>query len=275
MKGKPLVWMLMPLLLAALYGCPKKKVQTAEQAVAPQTETVTSPPPTEVAPSPVAPTDDQVEDGLLSSDLQVVNDELRRRGFSPDVYFAYDEDTLSDEARDKLARNAEDVASLAKSMLGMMLKTHQTGPEGRKVKLSPKPPLVGTQTLEKIIAHNPDYESRIKNYAPDEAAVTFLSQYKQKTQIQIYFGSWCSVCEAWVPRLVKSVQSAKNPVLEMQFEALPKNFLSDTTAKVKGITGVPTIILVQNEKEIGRLNGRPEEGTMEAAIAKLLRTNAP
>jgi len=107
MKGKPLVWMLMPLLLAALYGCPKKKVQTAEQAVAPQTETVTSPPPTEVAPSPVAPTDDQVEDGLLSSDLQVVNDELRRRGFSPDVYFAYDEDTLSDEARDKLARNAD------------------------------------------------------------------------------------------------------------------------------------------------------------------------
>lgn len=147
--------------------------------------------------------------------------------------------------------------------------------EGRKVKLSPKPPLVGTQTLEKIIAHNPDYESRIKNYEPDEAAVTFLSQYKQKTQIQIYFGSWCSVCEAWVPRLVKSVQSAKNPVLELQFEALPKNFLGDTTAKIKGITGVPTIILVQNEKEIGRLNGRPEEGTMEAAIAKLLRTNAP
>jgi thiol-disulfide isomerase/thioredoxin len=147
--------------------------------------------------------------------------------------------------------------------------------EGRKVKLSPKSPLVGTQTLEKIIAHNPDYESRIKNYTPNEGAVTFLSQYTRKTQIQVYFGSWCSVCEAWVPRLVKSVQSAKNPALEMQFEALPKNFLSDTTAKVKGITGVPTIILVQDEKEIGRLNGRPEDGTMEEALAKLLQTAAP
>ena len=98
MSRKPLVWMLAPLLLAALYGCPKKKPQTAEQAVEPQTETVT-PPPTAVAPPPTARAEDPVEDPLLSSDLQSVNDELRRRGFSPDVYFAFDESTLSDDAR--------------------------------------------------------------------------------------------------------------------------------------------------------------------------------
>jgi succinyl-CoA synthetase beta subunit len=34
----------------------------------------------------------------------------------------------------KLARSAEDAESLAKSMLGMTLKTHQTGPEGRTVR---------------------------------------------------------------------------------------------------------------------------------------------
>jgi thiol-disulfide isomerase/thioredoxin len=147
--------------------------------------------------------------------------------------------------------------------------------EGRKVKLSPKPPLVGSQTLDKIIAHNPDYESRIKNYNPNETAVAFLSQYSRKTEVQIYFGSWCSVCEAWVPRLVKSIQSAKNPALEMQFQALPKNLLGDATAKAKGVTGVPTIILVQDGKEIGRLNGRPEDGTMEEAMAKLLQTTIP
>ena len=51
--------------------------------------------------------DDQIEDRLLSADLQVVNDELRRRGFAPDVYFQYDEATLSDETRDHLSRNAD------------------------------------------------------------------------------------------------------------------------------------------------------------------------
>ena len=43
----------------------------------------------------------------MSSDLQVVNDELKRRGFSPDIYFDYDESTLSDDTRDKLSRNAD------------------------------------------------------------------------------------------------------------------------------------------------------------------------
>jgi peptidoglycan-associated lipoprotein len=105
MNRKPLIWMVAPLLLTALYGCPKRKPQTAEPPVAPQAETVTATPPAAV-PSPPPPTA-QPEDPLLSSDLQVVNDELRRRGFSPNVYFAYDESTVSDEAREQLARNAD------------------------------------------------------------------------------------------------------------------------------------------------------------------------
>ncbi|HSG38768.1 MAG TPA: peptidoglycan-associated lipoprotein Pal, partial [Thermoanaerobaculia bacterium] len=40
-------------------------------------------------------------------DLAAVNEELRRRGFSADVYFDYDESGLSDDTRDKLARNAD------------------------------------------------------------------------------------------------------------------------------------------------------------------------
>jgi len=147
--------------------------------------------------------------------------------------------------------------------------------EGRKIKLSPKPPLVGLQTLEKIIAYSPDYESRIKNYHPNETAVGYLAKYARKTDIEIYFGSWCSVCEAWVPRLVKSLQAADNASFQTRFLALPKNFLNDGTVRSKGITGVPSILVVQNGKEIGRLNGRPEGGTIEEALAKLLQTHAP
>jgi peptidoglycan-associated lipoprotein len=106
MNRKLFVWILAPLLLAVLYGCPKKKPATPEETLDVQTETV-APPATDVEPPPAPMADDQEEDPLLSSDLQVVNEELRRRGFSADVYFDYDEATLSDEARDKLARNAD------------------------------------------------------------------------------------------------------------------------------------------------------------------------
>ena len=45
-------------------------------------------------------------DPLLSQDLQVVNHELLRRGFAANVYFNYDESSLSDDARQQLTRTA-------------------------------------------------------------------------------------------------------------------------------------------------------------------------
>ena len=98
--------------MAVLYGCPKKK--PADAAGRPErgdhdgADAAGTPPRRRRCSSRrAAEVDDQTEDPLLSSDLQVVNDELRRRGFSPDVYFDYDESDLSDDTRDKLSRNAD------------------------------------------------------------------------------------------------------------------------------------------------------------------------
>lgn len=48
-----------------------------------------------------------MKDPSLPSDLALVHNELGRRGFTPDVYFDSGKDNLSDDARDKLARNAD------------------------------------------------------------------------------------------------------------------------------------------------------------------------
>jgi peptidoglycan-associated lipoprotein len=111
MNRKWLVWTVVPVLLTLLYGCPKKKPATPPKDLNVETTTVAPPPAPpateEVKPTPPSTTQDKTENPLLSEDLQVVNDELRRRGFAGDVYFAYDESNLSDEAREKLARNAD------------------------------------------------------------------------------------------------------------------------------------------------------------------------
>jgi peptidoglycan-associated lipoprotein len=110
MNRKWMVWIVAPVLLTVLVGCPKKKPVTPPRDLDVETKTVPAPPATtqDVQPPAAAPAvEDKTEDPLLSADLQVVNDELRRRGFSPDVYFEYDESSLSDDARAKLARNAD------------------------------------------------------------------------------------------------------------------------------------------------------------------------
>lgn len=113
MSRKWMIWMVVPALLVFLYGCPKKKPATPPADLNVETTTVpapppATPPPTQEVQQPAAPqVNDQKEDPLMSSDLQVVNSELQRRGFSPDVYFDYDESNLSDDTRDKLSRNAD------------------------------------------------------------------------------------------------------------------------------------------------------------------------
>jgi peptidoglycan-associated lipoprotein len=102
--------MAVPVLLTFVYGCPKKKPATPPADL--PVETTTVPPPTpapaqEVEQPAAPPVTDEEEDPLTSSNMQIVNEELRRRGFSPDVYFDYDESTLTDDTRDKLSRNAD------------------------------------------------------------------------------------------------------------------------------------------------------------------------
>jgi peptidoglycan-associated lipoprotein len=111
MNRKWMVWIAVPVLLTFVYGCPKKKPATTPAAdLDVETTTVAPPTPTpaEEVTEPETPTiADQTEDPLMGSDMQAINDELRRRGFSPDIYFDYDESSLTDESRDRLARNAD------------------------------------------------------------------------------------------------------------------------------------------------------------------------
>ena len=113
MNRKWMIWIAVPVLLTFVYGCPKKKPATKPADLDVETTSVQAPPaasqPQDIQQQPAAPpvTDTTESNPLESSDLQVVNEELRRRGFSPDVFFDYDESTLSDDTRDKLSRNAD------------------------------------------------------------------------------------------------------------------------------------------------------------------------
>jgi peptidoglycan-associated lipoprotein len=101
MSGKRFVWIAFAIFsLVVLCGCPKKKPATKPSDL--NVETTTMAPPTQ----PSA-TGDMTEDPLMSADMQIVNNELRRRGFSADVYFEYDQSSLSDDTRGKLSRNAD------------------------------------------------------------------------------------------------------------------------------------------------------------------------
>lgn len=104
MIRKALPWAALLCLVTFFYGCPKKPPATAATATPARAERP-QPPASEVRPAKT-PAAKPAEDPLLSSDMQVVNNELRRRGFSPDVYFDFDKSNLEPDARAKLQTNA-------------------------------------------------------------------------------------------------------------------------------------------------------------------------
>jgi peptidoglycan-associated lipoprotein len=106
MRRKWIVFVVMPLLVGVLWGCPKKKPLTPPDDVEVITEPVPEPMVEDVAPSEPQPTEDMTEEEL-PSDLVELNRVLAERGLIQDVFFSYDRSDLEERARQALASNAQ------------------------------------------------------------------------------------------------------------------------------------------------------------------------
>ena len=145
--------------------------------------------------------------------------------------------------------------------------------EGRTFMLKPRPPLLGPHTVDDLISDRPNFGEEIKSYPPEQAVVSFLKSYEKPTEIEVFFGSWCPVCETWVPKFVKSLQQAGNSKIHLNLIGVSRDFSTDqNVAKAKNVRGLPTFIIRQNGVEVGRLVGAPGSGTIEAALADILKS---
>jgi peptidoglycan-associated lipoprotein len=106
MRRKWIALAVMPLVMGAVTACPKKPPATPPDDVDVVTTPVEPEPVVEeVAPPEPEPTEDMTEE-QLPSDLVELNRFLAERGLVADVYFDYDQASLSQQSRDTLAQNA-------------------------------------------------------------------------------------------------------------------------------------------------------------------------
>lgn len=104
MSRKWITFILMPVLMVVILGCPKKKPATVE----PELEVVSEPVDsgtTGMEPEVQAPEEDMVESGL-PNDIMELNQVARERGLLGDVFFDFDQADLRETARQRLADNA-------------------------------------------------------------------------------------------------------------------------------------------------------------------------
>lgn len=104
MARHALCLVLVGLSLTLLPGCSRKKPKTAPQA---PVEEVAAATPAPVPEPPAAPEPAPGPADPLDGDLASVNEYLRNQGLLGDVYYSYDSFDLTEEARQRLAANAQ------------------------------------------------------------------------------------------------------------------------------------------------------------------------
>lgn len=127
--------------------------------------------------------------------------------------------------------------------------------DGRQAELLEKPPLLGSQDVEGLTQHSPEYRRSADQYTPSDPIVAKLKEQPDDVQVKVYFGSWCGACKQMVPRIMKVAEQLAGSQINFDFYGLPRGITSDPEATRIDIHAVPTGVIYRGGKEIGRIEG--------------------
>ena len=138
-----------------------------------------------------------------------------------------------------------------------------------EVRLRLKPWLDGGARREQVIKHTPEYGRAAKAYRPDPATIELIKNANTEARIQIFFGTWCTFCNRFIPHALKVEQELSGTKLSFEYFGLPPPpaaWVCETATKM-GITKLPTGIIFIGDKEVGRVIGtdwiRPEQSLVK------------
>jgi len=140
--------------------------------------------------------------------------------------------------------------------------------EGRKLALSPKPPLLGLKKAADLKLHSPEYVQAAKTYTPNAQSVAALKKQAQPVRVLVFFGSWCPHCKEVLPHLLRVEDEIKGAKIQFDYRGVSRDFKDPEIQRLK-IQEVPTAVVYVNGQEIGRIT-RNDWHTPEVALSRLL-----
>lgn len=143
--------------------------------------------------------------------------------------------------------------------------------EGRSVVVAPHQSKAGAMTEEELWATAPVWRSVADAYLPDAALVERLRKIDRPVKLEIVLATWCGDSRQYVPRLLKSIETANNPNLTVELIGIDADFHQpmDVVAG-RNITNVPTVIVSERGRELGRVVETPAAATVEDDVCDIV-----
>jgi thiol-disulfide isomerase/thioredoxin len=126
--------------------------------------------------------------------------------------------------------------------------------DGRAYRLQERPPLLGWQTPETIVAYSSTYDQRAAAYQPQPSMIAELKKQSADVKLTVFFGSWCPFCQQKVPLAIRLARELAGSKVKIDFYGLPHGFTNDATAQRYNVKSVPTGIVYKDGKEVGRIS---------------------
>lgn len=125
------------------------------------------------------------------------------------------------------------------------------------------------------VANNPDfswYAQSRKIYPRANAdAVKALKENKDKIHFIVFAGTWCEDTHFVLPKFFKIQEEAEFPEERISLIALDRNKeMANPLAKALNVQDVPTIIVMKNGKELGRVVEYGKTGAWDKELAEVI-----
>ena len=131
---------------------------------------------------------------------------------------------------------------------------------------------IGLIDSQALLTQYPGYREQYQDYQPTAAQLLAIKQLEGKTLI-ILFGTWCHDSEREVPRLLKTLALAHVKLASLQLLGVtPNKQLPQGAHRAYALRYTPTFILLDTEREIGRVIERPVLSVAEDLAAMLPTT---
>ena len=114
-----------------------------------------------------------------------------------------------------------------------------------------------------------------RNFAGDKNAVEGLKKNKDSIQLLVFMGTWCEDSQDIVPKFFKMTDVAGFPQDRITLIGVDrkKTTLSHLT-EAMGIINVPTIMVMKNGKEVGRVVEYGKYGMFDKELGEILNSTA-
>jgi thiol-disulfide isomerase/thioredoxin len=115
------------------------------------------------------------------------------------------------------------------------------------------------------------YKEGLAGYSPDANAMAALKKYRDSLELIVFMGTWCEDSHFVIPKFYYLIDASGFPQNKVSLIGVDrdKKTLSHL-AEALGIINVPTIIVMKNGKEMGRVVEYGHSGLFDKDLGEIM-----